>query len=785
MLLSGNSSLAALTFPPASSAPSVFSAIGERALEPLRTFEVDTYGALQESHRHPPVFKCPFYFLSCRLTFSTFSEWVAHSLQHFHNIHPPNINNCCYCEQTFQNNDGIVSWKAKMEHIALHYQLGHEVTHARPDFELYRYLWKNRLVDKALYKSLVGDSNSRTSAASAYPVAPIYHLPDNTSLFPVHTSSQNSRQRMRLDSKSRTRPHKLKARTQPDAVSFRHRFAPRRPESVSVTTLGTVASPVPKLTMQYIQPTSSHSSAIERHEATSPGYSDRERLRMTATPFSFFFGRSERERFTTPNNLDAPSDNFDEEAYDNTNDETNNETVQMQGRHLLHIGSDGVDDRHHELHQPEERGERTTLVQPDQNFFEDEAHSSKRPEKVEKTGVVIQDALIAITHVRDELHEFEADVSQRTLSKYINPCVNMDGNSSIVRHGQQMFRNIIALAERLFAFCETSQNSARAWTFGPPFLPSGMKRISWSCHCGHRSLDDFKELREGAVTEYAARLQQRLTESESNGRVTRSGVIGVASRIFHALFMSMSLPQRAHQPSLERFETTPMQLTTPVTSRSDSLFLLLCLPYHNRGTKLLQLDLRDVQDDLYFFSLLRHNYREIRGRLKRSFSLRTVKSIKFVQFELRRSQLVNIRKEDDLPPETLREEYTYDPMPADMIPPLGENYMMHLFAHPDHADPRAKEDLNRIPKKLKDRLAICPTQGRGIGWGVHFIEGWHLSALSLVAYLVFLIASLVFFVCWAVLKQDVQGASGVAAYILAFTTLSVGSVQAAFELELM
>lgn len=518
---------------------------------------------------------------------------------------------------------------------------------------------------------------------------------------------------------------------------------------------------------------------------------------MIARQSSFFSDthQSERKEFTTPETLDAPRDNFNEEAHDNTtdeinsddntNDEVNSEAVQMQGRHLRQVRSDGVDDRHHELHQPEEIGERTTIVQPDQKLFEGEAQSSKGLDKVEKASVVSQDASIAITNARNDLHEFKTNINQRILSKDINPCVNMDRNSITARDGQRMFRNTIALVQRLFTFCETSHNNARAWAFGPSFLPSGMKRISWSCSCGHRSLDDFKELREGAVTEYAARLQQRLTESESSGRVSRSGVTVVASRIFHTLFMSMGLPQRALQPSLKRFETTPMQLITPVESRSDSLFLLLCLPYHNRGTKLLQLDLRDVQDDLYFFSMLRHNYREIRGRFKRNFSLRTVKSIKFVQFELRRSHLVNIRKENDLPPETLREEYTYNPMPADMIPPLGENYMMHLFAHPDHADPRAKEDLNRIPKKLKDRLAICPTQGRGVGWGVHFVEGWHFSALFLVAYVVFLIASLVFFVCWAVLKQDVQGASGVAAYILTFTTLSVGSVQVAFELEFM
>lgn len=139
---------------------------------------------------------------------------------------------------------------------------------------------------------------------------------------------------------------------------------------------------------------------------------------MIATQPSFFSTdtrQPERKKFTTPDNLGAPS--FDEEAYDNTIDETYNEAVQMQGRHLLRIGSDGVDDRHHELHQPEEIAEKTPLVQPDQNFFEGEARFSKRPEKVERPVVVFQDALVAITHVRNELHELEAEINQLTLSK--------------------------------------------------------------------------------------------------------------------------------------------------------------------------------------------------------------------------------------------------------------------------------------------------------------------------------------------------------------------------------
>ena len=201
MLLSGNSSLAALTSAgSASSAPSVSSAMGERALGPPRILEIDDQGALQVPPLTlAPVFECPFNFLSCLLTFTTFPGWFAHSLGHFRGINPPNANKCCYCDQRFHENDGQRSWRARMEHVAMHCQLGHRLAHARPDFELYRYLWSNRLLDNASYKSLMGPSNSRTSAASAYPSPPT--SPNTTTMSAsndsVYTVTNDSRRRRR------------------------------------------------------------------------------------------------------------------------------------------------------------------------------------------------------------------------------------------------------------------------------------------------------------------------------------------------------------------------------------------------------------------------------------------------------------------------------------------------------------------------------------------------------------------------------------------------------------
>ena len=67
-------------------------------------------------------------------------------------------------------------------------------------------------------------------------------------------------------------------------------------------------------------------------------------------------------------------------------------------------------------------------------------------------------------------------------------------------------------------------------------------------------------------------------------------------------------------------------------------------------------------------------------------SLKTLRNIKFVQLEMYKSQLVDIRKQDDMPPIDKRDEYRYEPIPAEIIPPVGENHMLHLVNHPTHAE---------------------------------------------------------------------------------------------------
>ncbi|MCJ1479097.1 hypothetical protein MMC13_007781 [Lambiella insularis] len=137
-----------------SSAPSV-SSLGERQLRQSRLLEHDQQGALEIAPlRQQVVLTCPFIFLQCLLSFTSVSEWVTHSLTHFKEIMPPNSNQCCFCDKTFKRADGQQSWREKLEHTALHYQEGHKLPKARPDFELHKYLWENCLIDNVEYKDL-------------------------------------------------------------------------------------------------------------------------------------------------------------------------------------------------------------------------------------------------------------------------------------------------------------------------------------------------------------------------------------------------------------------------------------------------------------------------------------------------------------------------------------------------------------------------------------------------------------------------------------------------------
>jgi len=138
---------------------------------------------------------------------------------------------------------------------------------------------------------------------------------------------------------------------------------------------------------------------------------------------------------------------------------------------------------------------------------------------------------------------------------------------------------------------------------------------------------------------------------------------------------------------------------------------------------------------------------------------------------------------DCLPPreEVLAERYHYRPCPADNLLPALRVPYLHVFFEPGvHMD-----DFwtNRMPKKLRDRLAYLPVDRRDpqteeplsppiIGWGVHIVEGPNWPAFFVLSWLA-IGASFVLALAYCAVAGDVSGAFGMASYLVGVVTVGV------------
>jgi hypothetical protein len=69
-----------------------------------------------------------------------------------------------------------------------------------------------------------------------------------------------------------------------------------------------------------------------------------------------------------------------------------------------------------------------------------------------------------------------------------------------------------------------------------------------------------------------------------------------------------------------------------------------------------------------------------------------------------RSELIDIRKSNDIPPPE-KKDYRYQPAPPGLIPPVGERHMMHLFEHQEHAEDESL-CLDRFPQETQGQVEV-------------------------------------------------------------------------------
>lgn len=184
---------------------------------------------------------------------------------------------------------------------------------------------------------------------------------------------------------------------------------------------------------------------------------------------------------------------------------------------------------------------------------------------------------------------------------------------------------------------------------------------------------------------------------------------------------------------------------------------------------------------------MRKHYDQINDRWFNWARLRGLTTIDFVQFEVHRNRFADIRAAPSMPPKCQSsavttpsneksdsistQPYTFEPV--DLLPPVGPTYLLHLFKHPNDYDGELITYL-RSPKR-RERLEF------GMGWGIHLVEGFLAKRVWTVLMGVVGLASVAFAITWTVKEHDVQGAFGVAQWMLGLSALLVAGLQTWLE----
>jgi hypothetical protein len=304
--------------------------------------------------------------------------------------------------------------------------------------------------------------------------------------------------------------------------------------------------------------------------------------------------------------------------------------------------------------------------------------------------------------------------------------------------------------------------------------------------------DDYQELKPGAakrMEDYLRRSSYKkcagggryLTQRMSKAGSSLKGFITSISKRVQT--MKSGEPRELVSTEL-RYYSDARTTRTPAHTSGEVFYLLLC---HNSGigaevVKLRQPDICDINNDHKFFSFLHEEYITLRKRWWTWISLWTLQSIKFVRFELYENALVDVKKLDEVPPPTKDYEYRHGPPnPPELNPPLGSNFLMHLFKHPELAGTR-RHCLKKVPRKLRSRLAVIGEEDDAVGWGLQFIEGWSKKRLMYMTALTFGVGSFVVMVSVSMLGHDIQNAAAIASFMLSFVTIGIATAQAALHM---
>ncbi|USP76320.1 uncharacterized protein yc1106_03594 [Curvularia clavata] len=334
-------------------------------------------------------------------------------------------------------------------------------------------------------------------------------------------------------------------------------------------------------------------------------------------------------------------------------------------------------------------------------------------------------------------------------------------------------------------------------------VQKGHVRVRWTCSCGESLYDDFIEQRPNAARLLEAYLNRPRVQTSQSSASQSSTMSSVAS-----IFDSSSRASTLATPSstyggpdswsrssdTSKYSPTRIRANNPFSVRMPNFatesWLLTCANEGRLTPKIVHLDVNEsrIRSDKDLALSLRDHYDQLHRGWFNWTRMRGLTTIEFVQFEVHRNRFADIRATPSMPPRSAASsgsasadpekpqaisEHPYTFEPNDLLPPVGSTYLLHLFKHPNDYDGELITYL-RSPKR-RQRLEF------GMGWGVHLVEGFLAQRVWAFTMGICGIGSAAFAIMWTIKKGDVQGAFGVAQWVLAIAVLVVGGIQAWIE----
>jgi hypothetical protein len=98
--------------------------------------------------------------------------------------------------------------------------------------------------------------------------------------------------------------------------------------------------------------------------------------------------------------------------------------------------------------------------------------------------------------------------------------------------------------------------------------------------------------------------------------------------------------------------------------------------------------------------------------------------------------------------------------------------MLHYLKHPELIAEKEMSVLNQLPKRNCGKLQATG-QVPAEGWGLYYEESWNIGLVIIIIAGITISASLLFGICWTLMKTDIQGAWGVSSYMVTTCALVV------------